>query len=101
MNIVEAFAYVITQQYGIIRDFTDNNSLFSIVSEIPNSLILNNDAIKELLSNLPQYNKHLIVHVGGLINEKRKAIKAREDNEEELNKQVYEDYENLKDEFGL
>ncbi len=101
MNIVEAYAYIITQQYGFMRDFKGAAHLISIVSEIPNSIIVNNEAVKELLLNLPQQNKFLIAHVGKLIKEKRQQIKKREDSEKELNKQVYEDYENLKEEFNL
>lgn len=99
MNIVEAYAYTISQTYGFMRDFERTVGLISIVGEMPNSIIVNNEAIKELLLNLPQQNKFLIAHVGNLIKEKRQQIKKREDSEKELNKKVFEDYDKLKEEF--
>lgn len=101
MNIVEGYAYIITQKYGFMRDFNGNSVIISIIRSIPSSIAVNDEAIKELLLNLPQQNKHLIVFVGEQIKSLRKAIKEREDSEKELNKQVFEDYENLKQEFGL
>lgn len=101
MNIVEGYAYLITQQYGIMRDFNGNNDILSIIRSIPSSIAMNDEAVKELLLNLPQQNKHIIAFVGEQIKSLRKAIKAREDSEKKLNKQVYEDYEKLKEEFNL
>ena len=102
MNIVEGYAYIITQKYGFIKDFDYDTNLWSIIRSIPASIILNDEAVKELLLNLPQLNKHLIVYVGEQIKSLRKAIKDREHSEKEFNKQVFEDYEKLiKQEFGL
>ena len=101
MSIVEAYAYTIAQTYGFMRDFKGTVGLSSIIFEIPNSIILNDEAVKDLLLNLPQQNKFLIVHVAQEIKAKRKELKKREDSEKELNKQVYEDYEKLKEDFNL
>ena len=101
MSIVEAYAYTISQTYGFMREFEGTVGLTSLICEIPNSIILNDEAVKELLLNLPQQNKFLITHVGKEIKYKRELIKKREDSEKELNKQVFEDYKNLKEEFGI
>ncbi|MBR4998951.1 MAG: hypothetical protein IKY10_03630 [Clostridia bacterium] len=101
MNIVEGYAYIITQRYGVMRDFNGNLDIIDIIKSIPATIVLNDEAVKELLLNLPQQNKHLIVFVGDQIKSLRKFIKEREESEKELNKQVFEDYETLKQEFNL
>ena len=100
-NIVQGIALIINSRYGYMRRFNDEKLESDILDYIPNSLILDNNAIKELLSNLRQENKHLIVYIGDYIKDRRKRLEKEKLIDLEENKEIYDKYDQIKEEFGL
>lgn len=100
-NIVQGIALIINFRYGYIRRFNDEELESDILDYIPNSLILDNNAVKELLSNLRQENKHLIVYISDYIKDTRKRLEKEKQIDLEENKEIYDKYDQIKKEFGL
>ena len=100
-NIVQGIALIINYRYGYMRRFNDEELESDILDYIPNSLILDNNAIKELLSNLRQENKHLIVYISDYVKERRNNIEEEKQIDLEENKEIYDKYDQIKEELGL
>ena len=100
LNICQGIAFIInSSRYGWMRKFNDEEFEEDILDDIPDSLILNDEATKELLSSLNQENKHLIVFVAEYIKERRKEIEEEKQADLEANKETYDKYDKLKEEF--
>ena len=97
-SIVTAIADAIKHNYGTyIQKYP---AIDELINEIPTSIILNEEAIKELLSNL-KHNQNLFVYVANEIKRRKTELKEKGDAkklEEELNN---EKFNQLKEEFGL
>lgn len=88
-------------RYGYMHYFDNEEFDEDILDDIPNSLILNNEAMRELLVNLNPGNKHLIVYVGEYIKDRRKRIEKEKQAYMEENKEIFDKYDQLKEEFNL
>lgn len=101
-NICEGIAFIInSSRYGWMRRFYDEEFESDILDDIPDSLILNDKAMQELLSNLNQENKHLVVFVAEYIKDRRKDIEEEKQAYLEENKEVFDKYDQLKEEFDF
>lgn len=90
MNIIEAFAHTIKTRYGHKDDFEENSDLFDILLDIPDSLIMSDDAMMDLLSKVPQSNKVLLVYVMQKIKQRRTYIKYTNSKNDEVSFQEIE-----------
>ena len=79
-TITEAIAFVINSEYGYMENFTCQYDLIGLIEQIPEDLIMNNEAIKELLKNLPQDNECLLSFISNKIKEKRHYIMEKQNN---------------------
>lgn len=98
-SIAVGIAKVINDRFGYMRFFSDSE-LNDFIKTLPQSLIMNNEAIRELLWDLPN-NEHLIVCVADLIKERRKEIKEEQEAYLQANEHIFKKYEEIKQEFGL
>ena len=99
-RMCEAIAFIInSSRYGIMRRFNGESLETDFLDNIPNSLILNDEAMRELLRHLNPGNKHLIVYVGEYIKERRKQIEEEKEAYLEANKETFDKYEQIKEEF--
>ena len=97
-----AIGYGIKKSYETIFNFDDKLDLEEyLLYDVPKSIILNNDAISEILSNLPSDNKHLITFVGDVIKKRREEIIKVEKKNSIMNDQISKQFNNLKEEFGF
>ena len=76
MNIIEGFNFAITSRFGEILEFDTDYELFDLILDIPDSLVLNDDAMKEFIENLPINNKTLLVYVIKHLKEKRAYLQS-------------------------
>ena len=98
-NIIQGIAFIInSSNYAFMRKFDDEFES-DILDYIPDSLITNDVAMQEFLSNLNPSNKHLIVYVGEYIKERRKFIEEDKQAYMEANKEIFDKYDQLKEEF--
>ena len=95
-NIIEAYSYFLIERYSHLKYFTA--SLDEFLHDIPEQLILNHAAMKELLSSIPKYNSYLLVCVGQKINEIRREIEAK-NKQKDVNLDVQ--VKQIKTEFDL
>lgn len=101
-RICQTIGFLInSSRYGYMHYFDNEEFEEDLLDEIPNSLILNNEAMRELLVNLNPGNKHLIVYVGDYIKERRKRIEEEKQAYLEENKDVFDKYDQLKEEYNL
>ena len=101
-NICQCIAFIInSSRYGWMRRFYDEEFESDILDDIPDSLILNDKAMQELLSNLNQENKHLVVYVAEYVKNRKKGIEENKQLDFNTNKETYEKYEAIKQEFGF
>ncbi len=99
-NIVQGIAFIVnSSRYGWMRRFNEESLETDFLDNIPDSLITNDVAMQELLSNLNQANKHLVVYVGDYIKERRKQIEEEKQAYLEANKETFDKYDQLKEEF--
>ena len=99
-RMCEAIAFIInSSNYGVMRRFNGESLERDFLDNIPNSLILNDEAMRELLVHLNPGNKHLVVYVGDYIKERRKRIEEEQKADLEANKETYDKYDQLKEEF--
>ena len=99
-NIIQSIAFIINQSsYAWMRKFDNDDFQEDMLDYIPNSLITNKVAMQELLSNLNPSNKHLIVYVGEYIKDRRKRIEEEKQAYLEENKEIFDKYDQLKEEF--
>ena len=99
-NICQGIAFIInSSRYGWMRRFYDEEFQEDILDDIPDSLILSDNAMQELLSNLNQENKHLVVFVAEYIKDRRKEIEENKQQDFLANKETYDKYEEIKQKF--
>ena len=99
-NIIQGIAFIInSSRYGWMRRFNGESLETDFLDNIPDSLITNKVAMQELLSNLNQDNKHLVVCVGEYIKDRRKRIEEEKQAYLEANKETFDKYDQLKEEF--
>lgn len=99
-RMCEAIAFIInSSNYGVMRRFNGESLERDFLDNIPNSLILNDEAMRELLVHLNPGNKHLVVYVGDYIQKIRKQIEEEQQADLEANKETYDKYDQLKEEF--
>ena len=97
-SIVTAIADSIKHNYGIyIQKYP---AIGELIDEIPASLILNEDAIKELLSSL-EHNQNLFIYVANEIKRRKTELKEKGDAKKLEEKLTNEKFNQLKEEFGL
>lgn len=99
-NIIQGIAFIINQSsYAWMRKFDNDDFEVDMLDSIPDSLVANKVAMQELLSNLNPSNKHLIVYVGEYIKERSKLIEEEKEAYIEANKEIFDKYDQLKEEF--
>ena len=77
-NIVECLAILITFKYQFREYF--NSNFYQLVGCLPQDLINNNEAVKNLLALLPEHNKHLYIETATFLNNQRQRLKQIKDN---------------------
>lgn len=101
-RMCEAIAFIInSSNYGMMRRFNGESLETDFLDNIPNSLIINDEAMRELLVNLNPGNKHLIVYVGEYIKDRRKRIEEEKQAYMEENKEIFDKYDQIKEKFNL
>ncbi len=76
-NIIECLAYLIIEKYEFAAFFSYN--FYQLVDCLPISLIMNDEAIKELLSLIPEHSKDLYIELGRYIKTRREDIIRRKE----------------------
>ena len=99
-NISIAIANAINRRYGMLRQMFPE-SLDELIDEIPDSLVKNNEAMKELLLTITDSNKQLLLYVGEKIKAKREKLKQEELASRLEDETSIRKFEEIKEEFGL
>lgn len=104
-SVWQAIAFVINNSSYVYKHEFDEAFDSYFLDTIPDSLIKDNYAINKLISNLNMsrhlVNKHLIVHICEYVKNRRKIIEEEAKAYLEENKETFDKYEQLKEEFGF
>ena len=96
-NIIDAIASIINQNNHLLYNF----QLKELVKSLPESLIMDDNAMRDLLSKLQKDNKELLVTIGNQINDERAWFLEEKNKDIEAKKKFDQDYKIITEEFGL
>ena len=101
MTIIESIAYVISNKYGYMQNYAGEYDLIELIDKIPEDIIINNEAIKELLQNLPQDNKFILFFVANKIKGRRSYLEEQKKIKEAKKNEINKEYETVIQELNL
>lgn len=98
-NIIECISFLIIDKYQFATYFSHN--FYNFLSSIPEDLLMNDEAIKELLNSLPEHNKELYIEVANYIKNKREMIQRQNDLKKADNEMLDQMKSGLQKDLGL
>jgi len=98
-NIVEAFTSILVEKFSYASNLT--LSLQSYFESLPEDILMNDEAVKEILSGIPKDDYQLLIAVANRIKFNREDVKARNTEKKSKNAQIKQQAEQIRKEFGL
>lgn len=97
-NIIEAFTAILLEKFSISFDHA---SLSSYIENLPEELLMNDEAVKEILARIPANDNNLLVAVSNKIEFNRLYVETRDKAKETERHELKQEADKIREKYGL